>query len=293
MRSRAPTVLRVSININPPVPAPVPATNRVPRHFDANSFREAALGVGLAPELVEAALRRLRAGEVIGLAVSGKIASGKDTVAPMVLDQLGYSPAEHLFFAKALKAEFDRMVAILRAEADPVLAAVAISEQLNIPADQAELFVVRLFEHVRSDSALNAYSRTPEIRWGLQYLGTDVRRAQDTDYWVKRALVPAVSALAAGRSVFFTDCRFPNEVDGSRRVGFLTARLEVSQGVQRARLEQRDGKFDPSAFLHASECALDDYESFDVVVDNDHDLLSTVAATAEALRAHSAAITAS
>ena len=45
--------------------------------------------VGVETDVIVKARRNLQEGLVYGLAVSGKLASGKDTVAEMVMDRLG------------------------------------------------------------------------------------------------------------------------------------------------------------------------------------------------------------
>jgi hypothetical protein len=62
--------------------------------------------------------------------------------------------------------------------------------------------------------------RTPVTRALLQEYGTEVRRADDPDYWVHK-LWRVVAHEAKGRHVVIADTRFPNEADSVRRQGAL------------------------------------------------------------------------
>ena len=161
--------------------------------------------------------------------------------------------------------DLDELLGDVRNATDPV----AALARRDIPPTAAAHLVGLLSDELTADATVTGRSRTPGIRAALQYYGTDVRRVQDPDYWVKRALGPAVRAVAAGFDVYFSDIRFPNEVAGARRLGFHVVRLLISPQTQRARLLERDGlEPDPEAVNHPSETALDDYDGFDQVLDN-------------------------
>jgi len=51
----------------------------------------------------------------------------------------------------------------------------------------------------------------PELRRTLQQYGTEYRRAQDPDYWVKQIQVDPITVV--------TDVRFPNEIQRRREAG--------------------------------------------------------------------------
>lgn len=234
---------------------------------------EYGLALGLPWKQVAAAEDVLHSGDAVFLSVNGKLASGKDTVAPLALEAVGVVDALHLYFALALKDEVDVVFDEIRLSGVPYLAAVGAMDRLGVPhAHRAAVrsVVEAVWDEVRGDRALTSRHRTDGIRRALQLWGTEVRRAQDPEYWVKATLRPAVTAMAEGRSVYFTDCRFENEVRGASRCGFVTVRLEVTPDVQRQRLMGRDGlKVNEEALLHPSETALDGYPGFDLVTGND------------------------
>ena len=255
-----------------------------------NVFIDVADLVNVPRDVAREAHTNLASGRVVGLAMSGKLASGKDTVAPAALSRLGMQKLAHLYFAQPIKDEMDEMFTVMRQAESQNHAVVTIAQQMDLPYWAAEELVAGLWVPVLSDLTLHARSRTVEVRRALQYLGTDVRRSQDPDFWVKRSLQQALLEMAAGSSVFFTDARFPNEVDAMHRIGFVVVRLEITAETQRKRLAGRDGMVpDQSAVNHPSEVALDNFDNFDVRVSNDGPVEIAIAATLEALAATTAA----
>lgn len=229
-------------------------------------------------------LAKISSGQVWGLAVSGKLASGKDTIAALALQRLVEGgPCEQQSWAMPLKNEMDQILAVMR-NADSKKDALGLIVEQNVSRLHAQMLMTELWEEARNGA--HARSRTPKIRWALQYLGTDIRREQHPDYWVTRAIEMAKTSIFGGSSVFFTDCRFPNEVEAARKIGLYTVRLEVSEEVQRQRLRNRDGlRLDPVSSVHPSETALDGYNGFDVVVNNDGPIIEAVEVVVAAMRA--------
>jgi hypothetical protein len=86
----------------------------------------------------------------------------------------------------------------------------------------------------------------------LQYFGTDICRSVFTDIWVDRCIAdirheePLVAII--------DDCRFPNEADAIQKAGGKVIRLTRSL--------HKDS--------HKSESALDDWDNFDAIIDNQH-----------------------
>jgi hypothetical protein len=265
-----------------------PRTTVEPR-FDPQWLLANAETFGCSGQEIEDALDAVRSGNVVGLACSGKLASGKDTVTPAVLARLGVQSCDHLFFARPMKAEFDEVLTLLRTSADRNAAAWQIETVLGIPREHAGNLAERFYEVANADLTLTAYSRTPEIRHGLQYLGTEIRRSMDEDWWVKRSIGDLIRAFASGRSVYYTDCRFPNEALGVAMGGCFVFRLEVTPETQEARLAGRDGLApDPAALAHPSETSLDNYDGFDLVVSNDGEIEHAIAAVLAGVASHRA-----
>jgi hypothetical protein len=248
------------------------------------SVYQAAIRLGVDTSTALAASERIGNGSVTLLGFSGKLASGKDSVAAGVVANLGLERTLHLSFAHALKEEVDETIKLARASR---WADIATIMGLSDPVSCAEY--LRLLEVALAEQPdVDARTRTSGIRRVLQFWGTEIRRAQQYDYWVRKAAQNALSAAAAGTHVFFTDGRFPNEIAASQQLGFIVIRLEVSPEVQAQRLAQRDGLVpDPDSLLHPSEVALDDYANFDLVTSNDGRFEDTVMLVSNWVRSQS------
>lgn len=236
------------------------------------AFVDTARWAGCDEQVITAAL----AATAPRLVVSGRLASGKDTVAEAVMKRIGRTDAIRVSFASALRKEMDQLIDAVRLEgihaAETVVARVG-----NITVEQARNTAALIRDALAADPTVHSHVRTREIRLALQEWGTDVRRRSDDSYWVKQAMRHIVELVATGRAVYVTDARFPNEVDATRNLGFLAVRLEVALPVRAARLMARDGlTIDPAAENHPSEKELETYPGFDLWVDNSGELDASV-----------------
>lgn len=268
------------------------------------NFQKSFLEYGVDEKLAEAAASVLERGEVVLLATTGKLASGKDTIAPIVMEQLVNEGGEvfHLSFAAALKDEVNEVIGVIRSvERDcrfnlsqilsfrglsfrKAMAADLISSVFGIDVVKARFMVATLYEVVNSNLELTSRDRTKEIRTALQYWGSDVRREIDYLWWVKLSVMAAAKKIAAGVNIMITDVRFPNEVEACQKIGFLAIRLNVTDTTQRDRLFARDGlEPDPAALTHVSETALDEFEGFDIVLDNNGSIADCLTAVMAAI----------
>ena len=99
-----------------------------------------------------------------------------------------------------------------------------------------------------------------EGRTLLQYVGTDVVRVKNENYWVE--FIKSILAMFPDEwdYVLIPDTRFPNEIEEMKSefdcVSLKVIRLNYDSGLTDEQLS------------HPSETALDDY-SFDYTVDND------------------------
>lgn len=136
---------------------------------------------------------------VVGL--SGYSGAGKDSVADILVENYGFTK---MAFATGLKAKVEIL--------DPIL---GYHKEFCCDNCAPEIEEVRL-------STLLAYGMTqeeikrdfmygPELRRVWQYVGTDLFRAEDEDYWVKQAAEEMAESPA--ERIVFTDVRFENEAD--------------------------------------------------------------------------------
>lgn len=94
----------------------------------------------------------------------------------------------------------------------------------------------------------------------LQFVGTDVVRKVDPDFWVN-FVVSVLKMFPMWDYVLIPDCRFPNEIDDVASEGFPELCVRVNRIDFKSPLT-------PEQQMHPSETALDN-ASFDYVLVND------------------------
>jgi dephospho-CoA kinase len=158
------------------------------------------------------------------IALIGKMATGKTTIAQGLVDSFGYT---RFSWAQPVKD----------------IGALAYGE-----VDKSLPYEVRLADG------------THGIRTGreiLQRIGTDALRDQvDQDFWIK-AGERRLDRFPHERYVN-DDTRFPNEVEALLRRGWIVVRVEVPDDLRRSRLYTAYGSVDETLLNHPSETSLDD-----------------------------------
>lgn len=179
------------------------------------------------------------------IGISGKIGSGKNYIAENLigkkLEEKEYIPI-YLAFADQIKVEF-----------------YSRNKLLNLNYDN--LFV----------------NKTKEIRKELQIYGTDIGRSQkDTvwidalDMWIQIFLNRWTMKM---KPVFIiTDVRFENEAEYIKNKNGLLVRIEASKRNEQKLLQESNGDIEilNSIKNHKSETSLDNYNGFDLVINNDY-----------------------
>ena len=112
---------------------------------------------------------------------------------------------------------------------------------------------LRLEEGIDSEGWENMKT-IEEVRLFLQELGTSARDLIHTDIWVRPVLKQAEMMIKAGHPVAITDVRFPNEAIAIKRAGGTLVKIN---------------RPDVAVLEHPSEHALDDWDQWDLVIDND------------------------
>lgn len=246
---------------------------------------------GIDPTVVAEAVANLRSGKATLIAMSGWQGSGKDTIAPALLEEWGFAGVTQMSFATALRSELNEIITVIRRAVPAGTStlrdvtsrsevAQAIATNCRMTVQEADRYFSGEFAtEVLNDAAVTPATRSIAVRGALQALGTEVRRARDVNYWARPPLYAALPLLAQGKSVYFSDARFSNEADGIRLAGGMVLRLDVTPEVQAERIWARDRiRIDPASRTHASEVALDDYVAFDARVSNDGTVEDTLAA---------------
>ena len=100
------------------------------------------------------------------------------------------------------------------------------------------------------------------VREVLQYWGTEVRRAQDPDYWIKQTIGRIDSHVELNDVLVLTDTRFPNELREVHK------RQGISVWLDRKDHDQKES--------HSSEQSIADFTMFGVEARGHQDLEGTM-----------------
>jgi len=206
------------------------------------------------------------------LAVSGKMASGKDSLAHAALHQAGYTNLVQINIADQIRHELDTLLVTARTRGtDAVRAELEqLAAQTSTPVDAeieriVEAIGCELAAQARGDyrddavygQHASARRRTGSIRTALQNLAW-IWRTIDPDHWINITITRALAAAQAGSTVLTTDVREPAEVHALHKAGYLNVRILVTAKTQAERLSERDDLApDPDALNHPNETALD------------------------------------
>lgn len=205
------------------------------------------------------------------LLVSGKMGSGKDTIAnPLVQELWPDGKIIRMAYADALRDEINHAIDVMRTDLPYRSKIERTRRDLDCNLNEATRLMELLNDPANDDLSLEAHQHVPVIRTALQYWGTQVRRDRDPDYWVDKMETRIIDVLDNDPNavVVITDGRFPNEVDLIHRLNGVVVRLDIDRDVQVRRIQDRDGITpDPAKLDHVSETALDDYDGFDARVD--------------------------
>lgn len=98
----------------------------------------------------------------------------------------------------------------------------------------------------------------------LQYVGTDIIRAQKPDFWVDFIIEILQLFEDQWDFVLIPDCRFPNEIERLREAGYDTVHLRV--------FREDVAQLTPEQAAHPSETALDGTAA-DYVIENNAGLV--------------------
>lgn len=112
----------------------------------------------------------------------------------------------------------------------------------------------------------------PKERRDLQQAHGQLRRAEDENYWTKKAVKWGFLAILQGHDAAgFTGVRFENEIDVLKTNGFYMVLVEAPEDVRKRRLYERDGRWWSYEELnHPTETALDTIprEKWDAIIWN-------------------------
>jgi hypothetical protein len=189
------------------------------------------------------------------LLFSGKLQSGKNTASSFMYNLLikeGICP-EYDMFARGVKEgcrkDFERLadyLNVLARELEECTCGKSIADKLKITDEN-------WFEN-----------KTTLTRILLQIYGTDIFRDRvNKNYWIDQMLVRFRKTQA--ECVIVSDCRFPSEIN------YTMDNLRDNERLISIRIN-RTNEYNEMTNEHESEKALDSYDKFDYIIDNDSTL---------------------
>lgn len=214
-------------------------------------------------------LHQVKNGNLGWIILSGKMASGKDTLAPLL--KLPGKTTHILSYGEVLRRELLKVVPIVNrhletnsklfytVEASRAIQLVA--ESLGYKYENAYHLFRMITPYIQANGGLDPWHRSEFHREVLQMMGSDW--LPDDDYLPRTSSKQAIPLVAGGDSVIVTGGRFLPDVELPRSGGAIVVRVKVDRETQLERLRLRDG-LEPTEELlaqlsHPGEIALDDY----------------------------------
>lgn len=211
------------------------------------------------------------------IAFAGPMASGKDTLAKEIAKHIE-KPVIFLSFGRALKDELNLLLSYLRQihktyrknEREKLKHFIISNFKINAETIDYLLDYTEPMFQSSPNFEINTDYKTKEIRYLLQYWGTEIRRKQNPDYWVDPTEKDIRNAINLEQFPIITDVRFVNEMEYIKNnQGFLIY-LNISEKERMKRIKKRDG-FMPSLeeLRHSSERHYKEFHNYDLILSDD------------------------
>lgn len=198
------------------------------------------------------------------LAINGKMASGKTTIAEGLRDHQDFVV---LSIASTIKKASTLVIEDMSSLYN------YLKEMIENRSDLETVFfnIASTFDHefaaaVWEKDETGAYIKTQWYRKLTQMVATKMREQFGADVWVKFCIKEALALHAKSACVVVDDLRLPEEKKLFEEGRFKILRLEVTPAVQKQRLLKMYGEINEEQMNHVTETALDN-ALFDFVID--------------------------
>lgn len=204
----------------------------------------------------------------MNISVSGKIASGKTTVADYIKEQYGFTQIRSAKYLKELCALIANKNLFLLAGFPTQIIDQKIAELLryiSISEEEYQHLLLKTDEYVEMYHDITDTSKkTNEVRSMLQDVAYKIKEEVRQSIWIDSCLKDMYEM--DGENFIHDDLRYPFEHEKLRQHGFILIRLDIDEATQAKRVKKLYGNIDKERFSHISETALDGYE-FDYRID--------------------------
>lgn len=195
----------------------------------------------------------------------GAIGAGKTTASQLVCalgESLGITKPVKIAFADPLKLEV--LAALILDQFPKEMSKELIDVCRESTPSKRRDDLIRNGNKISIADALNVINAEKLVlRPVLQWWGTEYRRGQDPDYWVKQTVERMTNAFASGHSVVVDDSRFPNEREALKKLGGIEVYI-IGQVDTRTTVNGIKG--------HESEKLLNPNDpDIDLIIHNDSD----------------------
>ena len=202
------------------------------------------------------------------IALNGKMASGKTTMAEALRDNLNFTI---LSIASSIKKASTILIdntPYLHKYLKEMVKDAQIAEQLYF--DIVQRYHSDFNQEVFEKDSAGAYHKTQPYRELTQMVATVVRKSLGEEVWVKFCIQEAKNQAEDGKSIVIDDLRLPEEKHLFEQNGFAVIRLDITAEVQTERLLRMYGEINEEQRNHTTEIALDD-ALFDLRIDTSSD----------------------
>lgn len=205
--------------------------------------------------------------------LSGKMGSGKDTLAPLIFPD--DEPTFHKKYSDTIRFQLQDILTILNYENIRAMLnhyVWILNYQFGIPVNAGYDLLIEIDKVVKGQEypdIKNAWA--PEWRTALQLLGSDCHTTDDPEYWARKVSDECLSSMGDGLNVVLTGGRYEPDVLIPKALGAIIIRVDVDEDLRVRRIRERDGIPPTQAQLnHPGETALDDWDGYNIRISNNH-----------------------